>query len=263
MGFLSSIIKQAAPLVGGYVMGGPIGTAIGSGVAGLISEQETAGQYREQLQLGREANAQRIAMADKQMDFQERMSNTAHQREIKDLRAAGLNPILSSKYGGASTPGGAMAQIADIAAPATSSAVARRTQDAQMNQMAAQTNAAMASASYTKQQEANAKLQAENIKQEEILLRDRQIQTRLASAKSMADYNVSQAQAANYDAETALKVQEAEIKSHTIPGAKIEGDIDRTEYGKWLRYLNRASTVTSTATGLAGRYLGAPKIFKK
>lgn len=45
-----------------------------------------------------------------QRDWQKMMSDSAHQREVADLQAAGLNPVLSSGGQGASTPSGAMGQ---------------------------------------------------------------------------------------------------------------------------------------------------------
>ena len=56
------------------------------------------------------ANKTNIRLAREQMAFQERMSNTAYQRAMQDMRLAGLNPILAARSP-ASTPGGASTKV--------------------------------------------------------------------------------------------------------------------------------------------------------
>jgi hypothetical protein len=79
----------------------PWGAIIGAGASILGSGMEYAGQQS--------ANQANVDIMREQMAWQERMSSTAHQREVKDLVSAGLNPILSAKYQGASTPSTALA----------------------------------------------------------------------------------------------------------------------------------------------------------
>lgn len=48
-------------------------------------------------------------MARENRKFQERMSNSAMQRSVKDMEKAGINPLLGIAKGGASTPAGSAA----------------------------------------------------------------------------------------------------------------------------------------------------------
>lgn len=73
---------------------------------------------------GRSSSARQMSFAEEQArlnrEFQEQMSRTAHQRQVKDMRAAGLNPILSATGGhGASTPAGSLAHMPESDAAAT------------------------------------------------------------------------------------------------------------------------------------------------
>ena len=95
-----------------------------SAIGGLFGASSAKDAAREAMEF--EANQARI-----NREWQERMSNTSHQREVADLRAAGLNPILSATRG-ATTPGGAQGRGFQATTAQSAAATAKATQSGQL-----------------------------------------------------------------------------------------------------------------------------------
>lgn len=222
--------------------------------AATFNKDEAAINRKFQSEEAATARSFNAAEAKINRDFQERLSNTAHAREIKDLRSAGLNPILSAKYGGSSTPSGSVAtasapsgssatrqaaRIEDELGPAVSTALQTRRVKQEIENM-------RATEALTRTQQTRERAQIANIaaktetERMEPRLRERQAELAGATTQKVIEEAKNVRQQFELGKLTIKQAeQDIEAMKERLKYLKQQGEIEETEYGKWMRYLER------------------------
>jgi len=224
-------LGAAAISAGGSLLGGMMGQSGQQATNAKMMEFQNEQRYLSQLY--------NTAEAQKSRDWQEEMSNTAYQRAMADMRAAGLNPIMAFAQGGASTPGGAQGSIgysgASLGNPGAL-AGAGVSSAAQVGKFYADVAATKQIAAKDKSQEELNKASEGNTKAMEDLNKGLKVKAAQDTATSAAQQKQAEENAKNIGADTINKNIQAGILMHDTTTAAQRARLATREADDAERY---------------------------
>lgn len=241
----------------------PLSIGLAMGGMGMIGGMF---QSSANAQSQKETNQANLVLAREQMAFQERMSNSAHQREVDDLRKAGLNPILSGTGGsGSSTPSGASAtmvaprsQIGDAIRDGLNTGLAASNMAADLDMKNAATAKQLAETANTLE---TAKVIGEDV-------RGRRAANARSEALLDADISRGVSEASRAHTEAARSKHEASRSAiaEKAERAALPTDIERSKTQKeFLKYDKAIDSISNTIDAVTSalnvrKYIGAPSV---